>query len=71
MLLATLRGQLDSMLPVECQRDIANALDPRLLSYREFEDCGHSVFRDVPELAIPLLRDFIKNQSNPEARSTH
>ena len=28
-----LGGQLDPMLPIECQRDIANALDPRLLSY--------------------------------------
>ena len=63
-----LGGQLDPMLPIECQRDIANALDPRLLSYREFEDCGHGVIPDVPELALPLLRDFIKNQSNPEAR---
>jgi proline iminopeptidase len=57
-----LGGQLDPMLPIECQRDIANALDPKLLNYREFEDCGHGVIPDVPELAIPLLRDFIKNQ---------
>jgi proline iminopeptidase len=62
-----LGGQLDPMLPVECQRDIANALDPRLLSYREFEDCGHGVIPDVPELAIQVLRDFIKNQHKPIA----
>jgi len=62
-----LGGQLDPMLPIECQRDIANALDPKLLNYREFEDCGHGVIPDVPELAIPLLRDFIKNQHKPIA----
>ena len=62
-----LGGQLDPMLPIECQRDIANALDPRLLSYREFEDCGHGVIPDVPELAIQVLRDFIKNQHKPIA----
>ena len=52
-------GQLDPMLPIECQRDIAHALPSGLLDYREFEDCGHGVIPDVPLQAIPLLRDFI------------
>jgi pimeloyl-ACP methyl ester carboxylesterase len=52
-------GALDPMTPIECQRDIAAALPPSILSYREFSDCGHAVVHDVPQLAMPLLRDFI------------
>jgi proline iminopeptidase len=54
-----LGGQLDPMLPIECQRDIAGALSPGLLTYQEFEGCGHGVVPDVPHQAIPLLREFI------------
>jgi pimeloyl-ACP methyl ester carboxylesterase len=54
-----LGGTLDPMTPIECQRDIAAALPPELLTYREFEDCGHGVIPDVPDLALPLLREFI------------
>lgn len=52
-------GLLDPMVPIECQRDIANALPKDLLTYREFEGCGHGVLSDVPHLAVPLLREFI------------
>lgn len=54
-----LGGRLDPMLPIECQRDIAAAIAPLLLTYREFDDCGHGVVPDVPQQAMPLLRDFI------------
>lgn len=54
-----LGGLQDPMLPIECQRDIAAALAPGLLTYREFDDCGHGVIPDVPHLALPLLREFI------------
>jgi pimeloyl-ACP methyl ester carboxylesterase len=54
-----LGGVLDPMTPIECQRDIAAALHPGVVSYHEFADCGHAVVHDVPQLAMPLLRDFI------------
>ena len=54
-----LGGTLDPMLPIECQRDIAQALPPRLLTYREFEHCGHAVVPDVPAQALRLLREFL------------
>ena len=54
-----LGGVLDPMLPIECQRAIAAALPSSLVTYREFDDCGHGVFPDVPELAFGQLRDFI------------
>ena len=54
-----LGGRLDPMLPIECQRDIAGALPPSLVTYHEFEGCGHGVIPDVPHQAMPLLRAFI------------
>lgn len=61
-----LGGRLDPMIPIECQRDIAAALSPELLTYREFDDCGHGVISDVPQQAMPLLREFIvKNAARP------
>jgi pimeloyl-ACP methyl ester carboxylesterase len=56
-------GLLDPMAPIECQRDIASAVQPSLLTYREFDDCGHGVIPDVPHHAFPLLREFIARQS--------
>jgi proline iminopeptidase len=55
-----LGGTLDPMLPIECQRDIAAAIRPELLRYREFEDCGHGVVPDRPEEAMALMREFIR-----------
>ena len=56
-------GRLDPMLPIECQRDIAAALPPGIVTYREFDDCGHGVVPDVPQVALPLLRDFIERHA--------
>jgi proline iminopeptidase len=59
-------GQLDPMLPIECQRDISNALPPNLVTYREFEGCGHGVIPDAPGEALRLLREFIRKQTRPQ-----
>jgi hypothetical protein len=48
----------DPMLPIECQRDIAAALSPHLLRYREFEGCGHGVVQDTGDEALALLREL-------------
>jgi len=64
-------GTLDPMLPIECQRDIAAALGahmPHLLTYREFEHCGHGVVPDRPLEAMQLVRDFLQaDPSTPPA----
>ena len=52
-------GVDDPMLPIECQRDIAAALPRSLVQYHEFANCGHGVIPDVPELALPILREFV------------
>ncbi len=49
----------DPMLPIECQRDIAAAIAPNLVTYKEFEQCRHGVMPDVPELAIATISDFV------------
>lgn len=52
-------GVDDPMLPIECQCDIAAALPKDLVQYHEFANCGHGVMPDVPELALPVLREFV------------
>ncbi len=52
-------GVDDPMLPIECQRDIAATIAPNLLTYREFEHCGHGVMPDLPELMVKALREFV------------
>ncbi len=54
-----LAGGLDPMLPVECQRDIAAALRPDVVHYREFAHCGHGVVPDAPDEAMAAIREFI------------
>lgn len=57
-----LGGTLDPMAPIECQRDIACAVPPHLLTYREFEGCGHVVVPDAPDEALALVRAFIRGR---------
>ena len=52
-------GALDPMLPIECQRDIADAIPKQFLRYQEFAHCGHGVIPDAPIEAMALLREFI------------
>jgi pimeloyl-ACP methyl ester carboxylesterase len=52
-------GALDPMLPIECQRDVAAAVPPQWLHYREFAQCGHGIVPDAPAEAMALLRAFI------------
>jgi pimeloyl-ACP methyl ester carboxylesterase len=54
-----LGGALDPMLPIENQRDIAALIAPQHLNYVEFEHAGHGVVADAPDLAWPLIREFI------------
>lgn len=52
-------GTLDPMIPIECQRDLAAAIDPQWVRYLEFEDCGHGVIPDRPAQGFDALRRFI------------
>lgn len=55
-----LGGEEDPTTPIEDQEDIAAALPPELVEFHRFAGCGHGVWRDAPERAMPILRDFIR-----------
>jgi pimeloyl-ACP methyl ester carboxylesterase len=58
-------GLLDPMTPIGCQRDIAAAIDPRWVRYREFERCGHGVIPDRPVEGFETLRQFLSGLAAP------
>jgi pimeloyl-ACP methyl ester carboxylesterase len=55
-------GEDDPMLPIECQADIAAALPAHLVQFERFADCRHAVVPDAPELAMAVIRGFIKQR---------
>jgi pimeloyl-ACP methyl ester carboxylesterase len=57
-----LGGEDDPMLPIECQADIAAALPAHLVQFERFADCRHAVVPDAPELAMAVIRGFIKQR---------
>jgi pimeloyl-ACP methyl ester carboxylesterase len=52
-----LGGELDPITPVADSQDIAAAIPQAEL--RIFEEAGHGVFRDKPEEAVAVIREFI------------
>jgi proline-specific peptidase len=54
-----LAGGLDPVCPPTCAREIADAIDPKLVRLELFEACGHGVFRDDPNRAFQVLLEFI------------
>ncbi|HSW03026.1 alpha/beta fold hydrolase [Aquabacterium sp.] len=52
-------GALDPVCPLDDARDIAAALPQHLLRFSAFAGSGHGAWRDEPEAAFALLRDFI------------
>lgn len=54
-----LAGELDPVCPLKASEDIVAHLNPALTQFECFERCGHGVFRDDPERAFAVLREFI------------
>jgi len=52
-------GELDPVCPADDARDIADALPLHCLEFESFGYAGHGVWRDEPEPAFALLREFI------------
>ena len=52
-------GEQDPVCPIEDQVDIAAALPAEWVRFERFDECGHGVYRDHPERAFALLREFI------------
>lgn len=54
-----LGGENDPVCPIEDQVEIVDALPEQWTRFERFDDCGHGVFRDHPQRAFALLREFI------------
>jgi pimeloyl-ACP methyl ester carboxylesterase len=61
-----LGGEDDPTTPIEDQEDIAASLHPELVEFHRFADCGHGAYRDCPDTAIPIIRDFIVRNGGAE-----
>jgi proline iminopeptidase len=55
-----LGGEDDPITPIEDQVDIAAALPPGLARLERFAGCGHGVYRDAPERALAVVREFVR-----------
>jgi pimeloyl-ACP methyl ester carboxylesterase len=53
-----LAGGYDPITPLGCAREIFDALPPAHRRIEIFENAGHGVYRDAPERAETLLREF-------------
>jgi pimeloyl-ACP methyl ester carboxylesterase len=54
-----LGGEDDPICPIDDQADIAAALPAHLVRFERFPGCGHGVYRDDPERAFAVLREFL------------
>ena len=54
-----LGGELDPVCPIEGSVEIVEHIPKHLVQFERFERCGHGVFRDNPERAFEILRDFV------------
>ncbi len=52
-------GEHDPVTPISGSEEIAAALRADLVQFERFEHSGHGVFRDEPERAMALLREFV------------
>ena len=52
-------GTEDPVTPFADAEDIAAALPANLVRLEKFDGCGHGVYRDDPERAFQLMREFI------------
>ena len=59
-----LAGEDDPITPIEDSLDIAARLDPALVRLERFSGCGHGVWRDDPERAFRLLREFLAGSAS-------
>ena len=52
-------GEFDPVCPMSCSEEIVSALPAELVTFERFARSGHGVFRDEPERAMQVLRDFV------------
>jgi pimeloyl-ACP methyl ester carboxylesterase len=53
-----LGGEHDPVCPITGSEEIVSCLPPEFVQFERFEHSGHGVFRDEPERAMRVLREF-------------
>jgi len=56
-----LGGEDDPICTIDDQADIAAAIPQHLVRFERFAKCGHGVYRDDPQRAFALLREFLSS----------
>jgi pimeloyl-ACP methyl ester carboxylesterase len=56
-----LAGEDDPVFPIEDANDIAGRIAPNLLRFERFANAGHGVYRDTPERALQVIREFVRS----------
>jgi pimeloyl-ACP methyl ester carboxylesterase len=54
-----LAGEDDPVTPIEDAADIAGRIPAGLLHFVRFANAGHGVFRDDPQRALQVIREFV------------
>jgi proline iminopeptidase len=54
-----LAGELDPVCPIAGSEEIVANLPADLVRFERFANCGHGVFRDDPDRAMAVLREFV------------
>lgn len=62
-----LGGEQDPITPIELSEEIADALGSKVVRFERLPDCGHPVFKDDPDRALTLIRDFMQSIAADDA----
>lgn len=57
-------GTDDPITPPAFSDDLVSRLDPALVTYSRFDDCGHGVVADKPDEALAAIRSFVSSLSD-------
>jgi proline-specific peptidase len=61
-----LAGEDDPVFPSEDAQEIADRIAPDRLRFERFANVGHGAFRDAPERALRVVREFIQQRVEPD-----
>jgi pimeloyl-ACP methyl ester carboxylesterase len=60
-------GDSDPVTPAEGAAEMAASFVPGIARLEIFERCGHGPARDRPDVALDVIRDFVRSLSQPKA----
>jgi proline iminopeptidase len=55
-----MHGELDPVTPIEDAEEIVAALPPQWVRYERFANAGHGAWRDRPDAALAVIREFLR-----------